>query len=81
MEQEQQEKQSGVFGLPCEVYSRVVGYMRPVKQWNPGKRAEFAMRLVFRADSQLRPRQIREDVPAEDINAALDRRFEGTPGY
>lgn len=68
-------------GQPCEVYSRVVGYMRPVKQWNPGKRAEFAKRLVFRADSQLRPRQMRESVPAEDINAAADKRFEGTPGY
>ncbi len=27
-----------------EVYSRVVGYMRPVEQWNPGKRAEFRVR-------------------------------------
>jgi ribonucleoside-triphosphate reductase (formate) len=32
-----------------EVYSRVVGYLRPVKQWNDGKRAEFEMRKVFRA--------------------------------
>jgi ribonucleoside-triphosphate reductase len=27
-----------------EVYSRVVGYLRPVKQWNSGKQAEFADR-------------------------------------
>jgi ribonucleoside-triphosphate reductase len=27
-----------------EVYSRVVGYLRPVKQWNSGKQAEFAGR-------------------------------------
>ena len=27
-----------------EVYSRVVGYLRPVKQWNRGKTAEFAKR-------------------------------------
>jgi ribonucleoside-triphosphate reductase (formate) len=26
---------------PCEVYSRVVGYLRPVKQWNKGKKEEF----------------------------------------
>ncbi|MBC7234863.1 MAG: ribonucleoside triphosphate reductase [Chloroflexi bacterium] len=32
---------------PCEVYSRVVGYLRPVKQWNNGKRAEYAQRRVF----------------------------------
>src|SRR3989339_317601 len=25
----------------CEVYSRVVGYLRPVKQWNNGKKEEF----------------------------------------
>jgi ribonucleoside-triphosphate reductase (formate) len=31
----------------CEVYSRVVGYLRPVKQWNKGKQQEFAMRKVF----------------------------------
>jgi ribonucleoside-triphosphate reductase (formate) len=31
-----------------EIYSRVVGYLRPVKQWNEGKRAEFAMRKRFK---------------------------------
>jgi len=31
-----------------EVYSRVVGYLRPVKQWNEGKRAEFSMRKRFK---------------------------------
>ena len=30
-----------------EVYSRVVGYLRPVKQWNDGKLAEFGMRKTF----------------------------------
>ncbi len=29
---------------PCEVYSRVVGFLRPVAQWNKGKKAEFALR-------------------------------------
>ncbi|NGX56579.1 MAG: Anaerobic ribonucleoside-triphosphate reductase [Candidatus Anoxychlamydiales bacterium] len=32
----------------CEVYSRVVGYLRPVKQWNDGKRAEYSMREEYR---------------------------------
>ena len=32
---------------PTEIYSRVVGYMRPVNQWNNGKRAEFKMRTAF----------------------------------
>jgi len=30
-----------------EVYSRVVGYLRPVKQWNDGKQAEFFMRKTY----------------------------------
>lgn len=34
-------------GEDCEVYSRVVGYIRPVKQWNEGKKAEFAARKNF----------------------------------
>jgi len=35
-------------GTRCEVYSRVVGYLRPVKQWNKGKQAEFAQRQAYR---------------------------------
>ena len=31
----------------CEVYSRVVGYLRPINQWNDGKRAEFGDRKTF----------------------------------
>ncbi len=30
----------------CEVYSRVVGYLRPVSQWNKGKQAEFKKRVT-----------------------------------
>ena len=32
---------------PCEVYSRVVGYLRPVQQWNKGKKAEYYQRKPF----------------------------------
>jgi ribonucleoside-triphosphate reductase len=31
----------------CEVYSRVVGYLRPVNQWNKGKQQEFSDRKMF----------------------------------
>jgi len=34
-----------------EVYSRVVGYLRPVKQWNTGKQAEFGDRKSIRVAS------------------------------
>jgi len=32
----------------CEVFSRIVGYLRPVKQWNDGKQSEFAMRKEYK---------------------------------
>ena len=35
-------------GRETEIYSRVVGYLRPVKQWNNGKQAEFARRKNFK---------------------------------
>lgn len=31
----------------CEVYSRIVGYLRPVSQWNEGKQAEYAIREMY----------------------------------
>lgn len=34
-------------GEKCEVYSRVVGYLRPVVQWNRGKQEEFRLRRPF----------------------------------
>jgi anaerobic ribonucleoside-triphosphate reductase len=36
-----------VCGANSEVYSRVVGYLRPVDQWNDGKQAEFSIRKTF----------------------------------
>jgi len=33
---------------PCEVYSRVVGYIRPVQQWHTGKQEEFKDRKIFK---------------------------------
>ena len=33
---------------PCEVYSRIVGYLRPVQQWNKGKEEEFRWRREYR---------------------------------
>lgn len=36
-----------VVDQPCEVYSRIVGYLRPVKQWNLGKQEEFKNRKEF----------------------------------
>ena len=42
-----EQPQCPICGAKCEVYSRVVGYLRPVDQWNDGKQAEFALRRTF----------------------------------
>lgn len=35
----------------CEVYSRIVGYIRPISQWNIGKQAEWGDRKFFKLGS------------------------------
>ena len=34
--------------VPCEVYSRIVGYLRPIQSWNAGKKQEFKDRKLFK---------------------------------
>lgn len=36
-----------VLAIRAEVYSRVVGYYRPVQDWNEGKREEFKHRKYW----------------------------------
>jgi len=31
----------------CQRYSRIVGYYRPLSQWNEGKQAEWSERKIF----------------------------------
>lgn len=42
-------KMADVHGTPCEVFSRVVGYLRPVQTWNKGKVEEFKERKFYNA--------------------------------
>ena len=42
-----EEKQETRLRIPCEIYSRIVGYLRPVDAWNDGKRQEYAERVAF----------------------------------
>ncbi|MFH2058782.1 MAG: ribonucleoside triphosphate reductase [Pseudomonadota bacterium] len=42
-----EQKKCGTCDSDTEVYSRVVGYLRPVGQWNNGKQTEFCMRKTF----------------------------------
>jgi anaerobic ribonucleoside-triphosphate reductase len=34
---------------PCEVWSRCMGYHRPINYWNVGKQSEHRERKMFRA--------------------------------
>ena len=45
--------------VPCDVYSRIVGYLTRVRDWNAGKQREFVERKVFR-------------VPEDDERPTLD---------
>lgn len=42
----------------CEVYSRIVGYLRPVQQWNFGKKEEFKERKVFNEEVSLKSKRL-----------------------
>jgi ribonucleoside-triphosphate reductase len=43
-----EQQKCSICGEETEVYSRVVGYLRPTKQWNSGKQAEFGLRKTFK---------------------------------
>lgn len=40
--------------MDCEVYSRVVGYLRPVSQWNAGKQSEYSQRETYKPQLELK---------------------------
>jgi ribonucleoside-triphosphate reductase len=42
-------------GTKAEVYSRIVGYYRSVKNWNNGKREEYGERVLFDAAAEADP--------------------------
>ncbi|MBC7196454.1 MAG: hypothetical protein H5U39_04275 [Deferribacterales bacterium] len=51
-----EEELKNVKGTKCEVYSRVVGYHRPVDNWNESKQEEFKDRETYNvsfADSRI----------------------------
>lgn len=47
MTKQTQTKQVVLKRQKCEVYSRIVGYIRPTSSWHVGKQEEFKAREVF----------------------------------
>ena len=43
---------ASVQGTPAEVYSRIVGYYRSVRNWNLGKREEYGERRLYRVNNE-----------------------------
>ena len=41
-------KKANATGTKCEVYTRVTGFIRPVSQFTPGKKAEVSMRKMMK---------------------------------
>lgn len=48
----------------CEVYSRVVGYLRPVSAWNAGKQAEYKIREIYKPE-------FHEEISANSVFTAV----------
>ncbi len=48
MKEENEEVPKGRCQEKTEVYSRVVGFFRPVQQWNKGKKQEFKDRVTYK---------------------------------
>ena len=44
---ENEQDKNPVKRVACEVYSRIVGYLRPVQDWNKGKQQEFVERKTY----------------------------------
>ncbi len=51
MQSVKEKKKVKAIAIPCEIYSRVVGYYRPVSNWNIGKKQEFKERRYVRINS------------------------------
>ncbi|MBT3272320.1 MAG: thiol reductase thioredoxin [Spirochaetales bacterium] len=47
-----QNRLESVEGSPTEVYTRIVGYYRSLKNWNKGKREEFRHRTLFTPETR-----------------------------
>lgn len=46
--------------IPCEVYSRIVGYIRPTASWNAAKQLEFEQRVMFNVPEDINDTETHE---------------------
>ncbi len=55
-------------GKKTEIYSRVVGYFRPVSNWNPGKQEEFEKRVEFDEQKGLKKEFVSPIIKARSVS-------------
>ena len=60
--------------IPVECYSRVVGYFRPVGQWNKGKQEEFKDRQEYKI-----PKQIKEKPTKSELDFQKELKYIRSP--
>ena len=60
-----------VHGIGTEVYARIVGYYRSVRNWNKGKREEYNHRLMFSSENE-RIEKALSDCDCPPINGSLN---------
>ena len=61
-----------VHGTPSEVYTRIVGYYRSVRNWNKGKREEYEKRKLFKQNDRETEEHLPEVRPCCG-NEAIDK--------
>ncbi len=54
-------------GQKTEVYSRIVGYFRPVSNWNAGKKQEFKERKTY-----VENKALKKELKTKPIQQSLD---------
>ena len=52
-------------GEATEVYSRITGYYRPVKNWNDGKTKEYEMRKEYVLNNSCNQKEVKEEVNSD----------------
>ena len=56
-------EERGKMEIPCEIYSRVVGYFQRTDSWNKGKKQEFSERVTFNIDKIKEAIEIKNTCP------------------
>ena len=79
--EELEEKLANVRGTETEVYTRIVGYYRSLRNWNKGKKEEYRHRLPFAATEPVIASPAQQGEANRGEAAAKNYTLEGITGY